>query len=275
MIFCRFWASAKRTCRSTCEYIYDAKTFHSYFDLKLKVHAHMTVLHLNWPASASSGEYYTKRGSAGYIVREVHSMRDRQPERSERDGSDVNVAALKLAWVLHFLAKKSHFWFLLIEMVTVAALKLGISSHFPLQKNLNLCFCSQLEPQVTGWPKKKNRRQWRLFIKMATDWKVSEVGDTRTPTAGPGRGWSVQIEWISVWTAHLGFPALLSVPHLLAREIMMNRRHWSNVSLHRPTPSYRSFFPSKTWIKLMPKTTAIAEIFVHAFITGNAEVLPI
>ena len=67
--------------------------------------------------------------------------------------------------------------------------------------------------------------QWRLFIKMATDWQVSEVGDTRTPAAGPGRGRAVQIEWISAWTAHLGFPMLLSVPHLLSREIMMNRRH--------------------------------------------------
>ena len=67
--------------------------------------------------------------------------------------------------------------------------------------------------------------QWRLFIKMATDWQVSEVGDTCTPAAGPGRGRAVQIEWISAWTAHLGFPALLSVPHLLVREIMMNRRH--------------------------------------------------
>ena len=37
----------------------------------------------------------------------------------------------------------------------------------------------------------------------------------------PGRGRSVQIEWIFAWTAHLGFPALLSVPHLLAREIIM------------------------------------------------------
>ena len=40
-----------------------------------------------------------------------------------------------------------------------------------------------------------------------------------TPATGPGRGQSVQIEWISVWTALLEFPALLSVPHLLAREM--------------------------------------------------------
>ena len=30
---------------------------------------------------------------------------------------------------------------------------------------------------------------------------------------------------LPAWTAHLGFPALLGVPHLFAREIMMNRRH--------------------------------------------------
>ena len=59
--------------------------------------------------------------------------------------------------------------------------------------------------------------QWRLFIKISTDWQVSEVGDTRTPTARPGRGRSLQIEWISAGAAHLGFPVLLSVPHLLAR----------------------------------------------------------
>ena len=73
----------------------------------------------------------------------------------------------------------------------------------------------------------RGKRQWGLFIKMATDWEVSEVGDTCRPAAGPGRGRSVQIEWISAGTAHLGFPALWSVPHLLSREIKMNRRHCS------------------------------------------------
>ena len=99
----------------------------------------------------------------------------------------------------------------------------------------------------TFWQKKKKRKKkplmmremrvwmkrplvqlkWRLFIKMATDWQVSEVGDTCRPAAGPGSRRSLQIEWISAETAHLGFPALLSVPHLLSREIMMNRRHYS------------------------------------------------
>ena len=69
------------------------------------------------------------------------------------------------------------------------------------------------------------KTQWGLFIKMATDWQVSEVGDTCRAAAGPVRRRSVQIGRLSAGTAHLGFPALLSVPHLLSREIKMNRRH--------------------------------------------------
>ena len=52
------------------------------------------------------------------------------------------------------------------------------------------------------------------------------MGDTCRAAAGPGRRRSVQIERLSAGTAHLGFPALLSVPHLLSREIKMNRRHY-------------------------------------------------
>ena len=53
--------------------------------------------------------YYRKRGSASYIVREVLSVRERERERDtdrererERDGSDVTIVALKLAMNLHF-----------------------------------------------------------------------------------------------------------------------------------------------------------------------------
>ena len=74
-------------------------------------------------------------------------------------------------------------------------------------------------------------KQWRLFIKMTTDWQVSEAGDTCRPAAGSRSCRSVQIEWISAWSAHLGFPVLLSVPHLLAHEIVMNRRHWDQQGL--------------------------------------------
>ena len=62
---------------------------------------------------------------------------------------------------------------------------------------------------------------------MATDWQVSGVGTLADPRPSRRRSWSVQIEWLSAGTGHLEFPTLLSVPHLLSREIMMNRRHWS------------------------------------------------
>ena len=77
-------------------------------------------------------DYYRKRGSASYIVREVLSVREREREREreiqrEKDGSDVTIVALKLAMNSHFplpkictigdeltlsLAKNSHFSFL-------------------------------------------------------------------------------------------------------------------------------------------------------------------
>ena len=46
--------------------------------------------------------------------------------------------------------------------------------------------------------------------------------------AGPRPGQADADQWLSAGTAHLGFPALLSVPHLLSREIKMNRRHSEN-----------------------------------------------
>ena len=47
--------------------------------------------------------YYRKRGSASYIVREVLSVRERERERdTEKDGSDVTIVALKLAMSVHF-----------------------------------------------------------------------------------------------------------------------------------------------------------------------------
>ena len=52
--------------------------------------------------------YYRKRGSVSYIVREVHSVREREREiQREKDGSDVTIVALKLATSFAlFLAKK-------------------------------------------------------------------------------------------------------------------------------------------------------------------------
>ena len=49
--------------------------------------------------------YYRKRGSVSYIVREVHSVREREIQR-EKDGSDVTIVALKLAMSLHFSLPK-------------------------------------------------------------------------------------------------------------------------------------------------------------------------
>ena len=59
-------------------------------------------------------ENYRKRGSASYVVREVHLVREREREREiqrEKDGRDVTIVALKLAMNLHFpFAKNSHNW---------------------------------------------------------------------------------------------------------------------------------------------------------------------
>ena len=48
---------------------------------------------------------YRKRIRASYIVREVHSVREREIQR-ERDGSDVTIVALKLAMSFHFPCQK-------------------------------------------------------------------------------------------------------------------------------------------------------------------------
>ena len=58
-----------------------------------------------------SRNYYRKRGSASYIVREVLSVRERERDTErERDGSDVTIVALKLAMNTLSLAKISHNW---------------------------------------------------------------------------------------------------------------------------------------------------------------------
>ena len=106
---------------------------------------------------------------------------------------------------------------------------------------------------IVVWMILSDQDQWRLFIKMATDWEVSEVGDTCRPDAGPGSRRSVQIQRISAWTAHLGFPALLSVPHLLSREIMMNRRHSTADTTHFRIfkSSFRDIFVLKIAVQLI------------------------
>ena len=57
-------------------------------------------------------QYYRKRGSASYIVREVREVRERERDTErerkerererERDGSDVTIVVLKLAMSLRF-----------------------------------------------------------------------------------------------------------------------------------------------------------------------------
>ena len=54
--------------------------------------------------------HYRKRGSASYIVREVHSVREREREREiqrKKDGSDVTIVALKLAVSFSLLLAKN------------------------------------------------------------------------------------------------------------------------------------------------------------------------
>ena len=88
----------------------DVNIFHSLLALNLKQHLKMSVFCQTSCHSLIS--YYRKNGSASYIVREVHSVREREREiQREKDGSDVTIVALKLAMNLHFpFAKNSHNW---------------------------------------------------------------------------------------------------------------------------------------------------------------------
>ena len=81
--------------------------------------------------------YYRKRGSASYIVREVHSVRERERYRErerEKDGSDVTIVALKLAMRFALLLAKN--------------VHLSIGEEFcafPCQKN-----CTSVFPLLNG-----------------------------------------------------------------------------------------------------------------------------
>ena len=60
--------------------------------------------------STESLSYYRKRGSASYIVREVHLVRERERDTErerEKDGSDVTIVALKLAMSFALLLAKN------------------------------------------------------------------------------------------------------------------------------------------------------------------------
>ena len=59
---------------------------------------HPRALKKKFSLAKQTTEYYRKRGSVSYIVREVHSVREREREiQREKDGSDVTIVALKLA----------------------------------------------------------------------------------------------------------------------------------------------------------------------------------
>ena len=87
--------------------------------------------------STFSRHNYRKRGSASYIVREVHSVRERERYRErerEKDGSDVTIVALKLAMSFALLlAKNVH----LSNGEEFCA--------FPCQKN-----CTSVSPLLNG-----------------------------------------------------------------------------------------------------------------------------
>ena len=76
--------------------------------------------------------------------------RERERER-ETDGSDVTVVALKLAMSLHSpLPKNLHFSFLPSQMVTIEApMKFAMSSRFALSvATLSNCATSDQRPQT-------------------------------------------------------------------------------------------------------------------------------
>ena len=91
----------------------------------------------------------------------------------------------------------------------------------------------------------------------------------------------MQSEWIIAWPAHLGFPVLSSVPHLLSREIVMNRCHsdlfvLNQVCMFSGIWGPDSLFFSKNWCfcpvdieetndKMMKmKQRTIHRLFFHA-----------
>ena len=89
------------------------------------------------PDISSTEAYYRKRGSASYIVREVHSVRERERERyreREKDGSDVTIVALKLAMSFALLLAKT--------------VHLGIGEEFCAFPCQNIC--TSVSPLLNG-----------------------------------------------------------------------------------------------------------------------------
>ena len=104
-------------------------------------------------------------------------------------------------------------WNLLKKKRFIYSSNLGVWKWVHLKNNMCTWRKNTMQVSATPWSISKKLKDEGIastvFIKMATDWQVSEVGDTCRPAAGPGSRRSVQIEWISAWSAHLGFPVLL------------------------------------------------------------------
>ena len=103
--------------------------------------------------------YYRKRGSASYIVREVHSVRERERYRErerEKDGSDVTIVALKLAMSFALLLAKN------VHLSIIFPSWMALSSHFLLPKTLHFskrfAFFALINGVIDRWLKQQNKR---------------------------------------------------------------------------------------------------------------------
>ena len=256
------------------------------FTLSLAKNSH------NWRwAYAFPCQNYRKRGSASYIVREVLSVRERERERDtdrererERDGSDVTIVALKLAMNLHFPLPKirtigdeltlslakiigsaealpilcvRHFrWererYRQRERerergrerdgsdVTIVALKLRWIYTFPCQKFAQLAMSLR-------FPLPKNRT-FRFSLHTS-----------RLSLRDRGEVNMVALKF--AMSSHFPLPKIFSptgfIPPLSNGTSRASRRdEWSKTQLRQMIKScpVLFFFPSKKWIKLIPKT---------------------
>ena len=143
---------------------------------------------------------YRKRGSASYIVREVRSVREREREtevvrrkwrhhcraevRSVRerereretergkwwDGSDVTIVALKLAMSLHFPLRHH----------CGAEVKFAMGSHFPLPHSHLVMSASYIVREVHRWERERDTERERERERVRRKWRHhcrAKIGD--------------------------------------------------------------------------------------------------
>ena len=153
------------------------------------------------------GLNYRKCGSASYIVREVLSVcvRERERDGSEWDGSDVTIAALKLAMNLHFPLPKIR------TIGDEFTLSLAKNSHFPF---LPLHF-----------PSLPSRRGHHCGAEIHNEFTLSIAK----------KFFALFVPPLSNGTSHA----------------TSDRKPKTNDQI---LPSPILFFPTKKWIKLIPKT---------------------